>query len=328
MTQHTHITPPHRTSSAAEERGRVRTSHYDATRQPEAEVEEKTRHLQGPCTLLVCAWLHVVRWIAGHACCIRSGLRAGTSAVWTSHAHFPLPCLDSGGVPADDVELGSLPDMPAGEAAYLKQAGAEVLGSPRKGRSRQGHPMPASTWLAKASLAESRVVKVLPSACTHLGFHPTQAAWLLAAGDKRGNLALWHCREQGGLGGEARGCRLAMGGWAGKFGQFLSTAGTGMGEGASGGMTREVPSARTHTKWTCSARLGCCSRGRRHGGWIGAWHRFAAISPGLHLGAEMGGGRGHRPVHSFLRRLGAAAGPRHPARQAGRHLGRPRLFFF
>lgn len=87
--------------------------------------------------------------------------------------------------------------MPVGEAAYLKQVGPGVLGSPGKGRPVQGKPMPAAAWLAEAGLAESRVVKVLPSACTHLGFHPTETAWLLAAGDKRGNLALWHCREQG-----------------------------------------------------------------------------------------------------------------------------------
>lgn len=74
------------------------------------------------------------------------------------------------------------------EARYLCQLGRYCSKNVPPSRAPSG----SLEWLRTCVVSESDVTKVLPSSCVHLKFHPTTDTILLAAGDKYGNLAIWH----------------------------------------------------------------------------------------------------------------------------------------
>lgn len=94
--------------------------------------------------------------------------------------------------PSADVGFEAMDTVSEREAHYARALGVALgFGGGDGGRSRPA-PTKSLAWLKKCELDEADVVKVLPGAISHLAFHPTTATRLLAAGDKYGNIALWH----------------------------------------------------------------------------------------------------------------------------------------
>jgi WD repeat-containing protein 76 len=70
-----------------------------------------------------------------------------------------------------------------------------VQGSMGKSGKTKKNPKPlapTASRLSKLNLAEIDVAKIVKNSITHMAFHPSTDALLLAAADKRGSVGLWH----------------------------------------------------------------------------------------------------------------------------------------